>query len=435
MMQWRGMTHPISMSEQDLARHRLVTEAAAGRLTNAEAAAKASVTERTIRRWRAAVADQGVRGLMHGNRGRLSPRKIPKPEADGIIRLVRERYADCTAALIAEKLRELHGIRRDPKTVAGILREAGAWTSPMARTSRAKPIHRAWRERRSHRGSLVQFDGSYHDWFEGRGGLTEACLLAAIDDATGRVLHAEFAAHEGTLPVMGFWRAYVGLHGLPAHVYLDKFSTYRMHMETARENHDAKTQLQRAMATLGVGLIFANSPQAKGRVERLFRTLQDRLVRELRFKGIATALEANRFLKSVFLPDFNRRFAVPPREKQDHHRPLSQRELGGLREVLVRQERRVVQHDFTFSFRTRWYQILPTAGLVVRPKDTIDVREYPEGDLAFFIRNKPLVFEAILKQPPAETRKTPATLAPEATPNPHSRTNSFPVAADKFTSR
>lgn len=382
-------------------------------MTTAEAAEKFCVTERTVYRWKATVAARGIKGLIHGNRGRPSPRKIPGREAKRIIGIVKQTYLDCTAQLISEKLGEDHGIIRHPKTIARVLREAKAWESPMVRsTRRARVAHRSWRERRSHRGEMVQFDGSYHHWLEDRGGTGPMCLLAAIDDAGSEVLHAEFAAHEGVLPVMGFWLEYAGNHGLPKSIYVDKFSTYKMHLKTAVENPDTKHQLARAMKTVGVEVIFANSSQAKGRIERLFRTFQDRLVKELRFKGISTAEEGNRFLRDTFIPAFNRRFALKPKEEQDFHRPLGTKGLAGLREVFVRREERTVQHDFTVAFRTRWHQILPSPRLAVRPKDRVEVREYPDGTIRFFIRNKPIEVRAITKRMPEVSRKIAASLAP-----------------------
>ena len=376
-----------------------------------EAAERSCVSPRTVFRWQAAVISEGVKGLIHKSRGRPSMRAVPKRERDRIIRIVRKMYLDCTAQLITEKLEEEHGIVRDPKTIAAILRAGAGWQSPMARSvRRAKATHRSWRERRSHPGEMIQFDGSYHDWFEGRGNIGETCLLAAIDDASSAILHAEFAPDEGVLAVMGFMLGYAEKNGLPKSMYVDKFSTYRMPEAKAEMNPDTKTQLTRAMETVGTKMIFANSSQAKGRVERLFRTLQDRLIKELRFKRISSVEEANRFLKEKYLPAFNRRFAVAPKEEADVHRPVSARDLEGLRQVFVRREMRVVQHDFTVAFRTKWYQVLPSPGLAVRPKDPIDVREYPDAALGFFVRGKALQLALITKRLPREQRRVASTL-------------------------
>ena len=199
---------------------------------------------------------------------------------------------------------------------------------------------------------------------------------------------------------MGFWGHYAARHGLPQAVYLDRFSTYKMTQRAARENHDCKTQLQRAFATLGIEPIFALSPEAKGRVERLFKTLQDRLVKELRLRNLATAEAANRFLADRFLPAFNTKFRVVPRAAADYHRTLSERERRELPDTLCRMEQRSVMNDFTVSFKNQWYQILPTRGLAIRPKDAVLVREYPDGLISFSIRNKRAAASPIPKRQP-----------------------------------
>lgn len=405
----------ILMSEKETKKLEAVQSVRSGRDTQKEAAGRLGVTDRSVRNWLAAFDADRAEGLIHGNRGQESPRKLKKRERDRIARLVRTKYADFGPTLAAEKLAEGHRISRDAKTVRAVMVDEGLWV-PRAKRKGACAVHRAWRERRARRGELVQFDGSYHPWLEGRllgadGRPAELCLLAAIDDATGEVLWARFAPHEGTLPVMAFWAEYARRHGLPSSLYLDRFSTYKMTQRTAQENHDLKTQLQRAMDTLGVGLVFALSPQAKGRVERLFKTLQDRLVKEMRLRGIDTAVAADRFLEKTFLPAFNRKYRVEPRDRADAHRRLSARETVALPETLCRMERRTVMNDFTVSFRGQWHQVLPTKGLAIRPKDEVAVREYPDGTLSFSIRGKRAETKPIAKR--SEMRPaTPTTLAP-----------------------
>ena len=305
---------------------KVVRDILAGRRTQGGEAQRLKITTRCIRYWMESFEASGAEGLVHGNRGKESPRRIPKKERVQIASLIRKNYADFGPTFASEKLSELHGIMRDPKTIRSIMVEEKIWV-PGSKRGRTMVVHRTWRERRSRRGELVQFDGSYHDWFEGREGLGETCLLAAIDDATGELLWAQFVEHEGTLPVMGFFTQYAGKHGLPASLYLDRFSTYKMTQDVAVQNPDLKTQLQRAMKTLGVELIFALSPQAKGRVERLFKTLQDRLVKDLRIRNISSVQEANRFLEETYLTSFTRKYGVEPKVAQDAHRPLSKREL------------------------------------------------------------------------------------------------------------
>lgn len=385
------------MTRQENERVKVVRDILSGRRTQTGEAKRLGVTTRCVRYWTESFQAYGAEGLVHGNRGKASPRRISKKEREKIAALIRSNYQDFGPTFASEKLLELHGIERDPKTVRSIMVEGKIWI-PGNKASRAVAVHRAWRERRARRGELVQFDGSYHDWFEGRDGQTESCLLAAIDDATGELLWAQFAKHEGTLPVMGFFTEYAGKHGLPASLYLDRFSTYKMTQDVAVQNPDLKTQLQRAMKTLGVELIFALSPQAKGRVERLFKTLQDRLVKELRIRKISSAKEANRFLEQTFLASYTCKYGVEPKKKQDAHRPLSKREQDLLPQTLCRMEKRVLQNDFTVSFESQWFQVLKTTGLAIRPKDPVVVRQFPDGSLSLTIRSKPTNTKPILKR-------------------------------------
>mgnify|MGYP001614597098 CR=1 FL=1 len=402
------------MSTKELRNLQVVEQVRSGQLTSLEAAARLDVTDRTVRRWKALVAEQGAQGLTHASRGQVSPRRISPSERQHILKLIQAQYLDFGPTLVAEKLVELHGITRDPTTVRDLMVSEGLWIPRSKRTGWRSVVHRKWRERRAHRGELVQFDGSYHSWFEGRGGLAETCLLAAIDDATGQLLRLRFAPHEGTLPVMGFWTEYARKQGLPKEIYLDRFSTYKMTQQVAQENPDLKTQLQRAMDTLGVKLIFALSPQAKGRVERLFKTLQDRLVKELRLRNISSVTAANQFLDQHFVQDFNKKFSCTPREPTDFHRLLSIREQQALPETLCRMEQRVTQHDFTLSFKAQWYQLLPTRGLAIRPKDIVLVREYPEHTLSFSIRGKQALVKPIAKS--QERRSSARQLAQTLVP-------------------
>lgn len=393
----------ILMSAKEVKKMEAIEAIRAGRFTQKEVAERLKVTDRCVRYWVSVFNRRGATGLVHGNRGKESPHRVPKQERDKIVSIIRRKYPDFGPTLACEKLSELHRIHRDPTTVRGLMVKEGLWVPRAKRKGVRLVVHRAWRERKAHRGELVQFDGSYHPWLEDRlldlSGLpAELCLLAAIDDATGDILHLWFASDEGTLPVMAFWTQYAGIHGLPKAVYLDRFSTYKMTQRVALENHDLKTQLQRAFETLGIEPIFALSPQAKGRVERLFKTLQDRLVKELRLQGISTIEEANGFLAKTFVPSFNQKYRVEPREAADFHRRLSKRETDALPDILCRIEKRVVMNDFTVSFKAQWYQILPTKGLAIRPKDAVLVHEYPNGSLSFTIRNKRVLVKPVAKR-------------------------------------
>jgi len=351
------------------------------------------------------VKKSGAQGLIHGNRGKPSPNRLPDSERKRIVALVSEKYLDFTPTFAAEKLSEVHGITHDPKTIQSVLVEANIW---IKRVKRKKEQHRAWRERRPAYGDLIQFDGSYEHWFEERGG--ESCLLAAIDDATGQIVHAMFDYSEGVKPVCGFWEAYLIKNGKPSAIYLDKFSTYRMNLPTARENADTLTQFGRAMQELRIEVIHANSPQAKGRVERLFQTLQDRLIKELRLNNISDIKTANQFLTKKFIPAFNAKFAVEPRIKTNHHRSLTQRETNNLSAILCRQEERTVRSDFTISHSTRWYQLTAEQPVNVCKKDVIIVEERRDGQIQMRLRGKYLNYRALPTRPPKVLKRQPWVL-------------------------
>jgi transposase len=399
------------MSDKELLAATLIPQCLEGILTTKGAAERLAVDGRTIRRMKEKVRTGGTSALAHALRGRKGNRRIPKEEIRRMEYLLRTRYPDFTPTFAAEKLADLHGLVHDPKTVRAAMLRLGLWK---ARKGAATVIHREWRERRPLEGELVQYDGSYEAWFEDRllgddGLPLKACLLAAIDDATGKFMRAEFALHEGVLPTMGFWAAYAREHGLPEAIYLDRFSTYRMHMDVAAENPDTKTQFGRSMGRLGVKLIFALSPQAKGRVERLFRTLQDRLVKELRLRGISTMREADRFLHETFIPDFNRRFSHEARVPGNRHRPLTAHERDALDTILCREDPRTVLGDFTVPHGKSWYQLLPTPRLAIRPKDIVHIRTAADGTVSIWLRGKAVRWRTIDKvrgTGPKKERKT-----------------------------
>lgn len=385
------------MSKKELRISETITRLLKGDLTNRAAAQMIGVTVRTVRRMKSKVRRSGLAALAHAGRGRIGNRSMDEKERKKMERLLSEKYHDFGPTLAAEKLLLHHAIGRDPKTVRSVMIALGLWKE----RRRSIETHREWRVRRARFGELLQYDGSYHAWLEDRwtgpDGSHELCLLLAIDDATGKVTQAYFAPHEGLLPTLGFWLTYGLEHGLPFEIYVDRFSTYKMHMKVAAENEDTKTQFGRVMERLGVKLIFAHSPQAKGRVERVFGTLQDRLVKELRLAGISTPEAANVFIKETFLPDFNAKFSVAPREEGDLHRQLTKDERKETRTIFCREDQRTVCGDSTISHDAIWYQLCPTPRLHVRPKDKAVVRTGPDGEITVWIRAKQVITRTIEK--------------------------------------
>lgn len=411
------MAHNISllcMSRKTLDRYDIVQRLLRKEINGTHAAKVLDCSVRHVRRLKASVKARGPNALIHGLKNHPSNRRLPDEDRATIASLLKEKYPDFGPTFAAEKLREHHEIDRDPKTIRAIQIAEGLWKPKRVTT---KSEHRAWRQRRSAFGEMEQFDGSYHDWFEGRGGIATSCLLAAIDDATGKIVEAVFAPHEGVFPVFAFWKAYCEIHGKPRSIYLDKFSTYRMNSAIAKENPDLKTQFGRALEALGIEPIFAHSPQAKGRVERLFDTLQDRLVKEMRLRQIATIEEANRFLKEEFILTFNAKFSVEPASDADLHRVLIAQERALLSSVFARHEQRTVQNDFTFSFQSQWHQLTAVQPATVCRKDQVTIEEHLDGSIHVRLRGKDLNYVILPERPkkiwmPVVIAKTSATRKP-----------------------
>lgn len=384
------------MSKRDIDRHDVLKRLIRREIRRSHAAKLLKLTERHVTRLKQAVIASGAAALIHKQRGLPSHNRLPEKERATIVTLLKAKYPDFGPTFAAEKLSERHKIDRDPKTIRDIQMKEGLWKP---RRPMSKDDHRSWRQRRSAYGEMEQFDGCYHDWFEGRGGIVEACLLASIDDATGQPTKLEFAPHEGVFPVFAFWKAYVETNGKPRQIYLDKFSTYKMNQAAAKDNPDLKTQFQRAMAELRIEPVFANSPQAKGRIERLFDTLQDRLVKELRLANISTIEEANRFLAETFIPAFNKRFAVESASSGDMHRPLTAQEKKTLPAIFSRQEKRTVQNDFTFSFQNQWRQLTESQPVTVCKKDEVTVEEHLDHAIHVRLRGKELNWVILPQRP------------------------------------
>lgn len=377
-----------------LDRYDVITRLICAELNGTEAAQLLRLSTRQVRRLKGKVKKHGAVGLIHGNQGTPSNHRMPRQDRDKIVSLIHRHYIDFKPTFLTEKLKERHHIIRDPETIRQLMITEGLW---IPRRLRGTGTHRAWRSRKACYGELVQFDGSYHDWFEGRG--LPCCLLAAIDDASGRLIKASFGLHEGVIPVFTFWKAYLRTHGRPQAIYLDKFSTYKMNPGVAQENHDLRTQFERAMQELGIELITAHSPEAKGRVERLFGTLQDRLIKELRLAGINSIPEANTFLEEKFIPQFNERFAVEPAGTANLHRPLTSLHRTHLDTIFARQALRTVQNDFTVSFKNCWYQLTERQPVTVCRRDTVTIEERLDGSVRIRLRGKYLTYQLLPERP------------------------------------
>src|SRR5512135_700668 len=313
----------IRMSRREAKRLHIIHQALDEQITQTEAARLIDISDRQIRRMIRRIREEGDEGICHRSRGKSSNHGIPKRVKERVLKLFREEYHDFNLAHATEKLFEVHGLTINDETLRLWLNEAG-----IVYKKRKVKKHRQRRERKAYFGELVQIDGSHHDWFEGRGPV--CVFMGYIDDATNTV-HGRFYDYEGTMPAMDSMKRYIKQYGIPKSVYLDKHTTYKSWAEPTVEEelNDQKpmSHFEKSLAGLEIEVIHANSPQAKGRVERLFKTLQDRLVREMRLQGIKSVEEANAFLTG-YLPMYNRRFSKPASSESDLHRPaLHSREL------------------------------------------------------------------------------------------------------------
>jgi len=341
----------IMVRQKELRCLHVIHKVLEGEITQEEAAELVCLSERQIRRIVRRIREEGDTGIAHRSRGRESNRKKPKKLRERIIVLYQEKYSGFGPTLAAEKLSELDGIEVSDETLRLWLLDAGIWEE-----KRRRKKHRQWRERKHHMGEMLQMDGSPHDWFEGRG--PKCVLMAYIDDATGKVF-CRFYEYEGTIPAMDSFRRYIRKYGLPLSVYLDKHTTYKSWAKLTDEEimagrEEPLSQFQRALQELGVQVIHAHSPQAKGRVERLFGTLQDRLVKEMRLRGIKSIDEANEFLKD-YLPVYNKRFEVEPAREVNLHRRLTKG--VNLDRILCIKTQRTLRNDNTVAHEGKLYQV------------------------------------------------------------------------------
>jgi hypothetical protein len=397
----------VIMSVKELRRVHVIRQTMEQKLTQVQAGTVLGLTTRHIRRLIERVEQAGDQGLAHRGRGKPSNRRIPDKVKAMMLKRYEQRYGDFGPTLAAEKLTERHGLTLSDETLRRWLRARG-----VEHFTRRKRPHRVWRERRAHVGELLQLDGSHHDWLEGRG--PHGVLMAYIDDANSRVF-ARFYEYEGTIPAMDSFQRYVTRYGIPLAVYADKHTTYQSPAPPTVEEQLAgvkpTSQFGRALGELGVELIAAHSPQAKGRVERLFKTVQDRLVKELRLAGIATIEGANRFLEE-WLPIYNRRFAVQPAQAADLHRP--QPAGGDLNRILCIKTTRCLRRDWTVAHHGRLYQIHDT----LRATHVL-VEEQVDGMMRITHQGQTLGFHAITSRPmkAVEAKKVPRPRRP-VTPRP-----------------
>jgi transposase len=366
---------PFTMSDKEARRPGLVQAALAGKVTNGQAALALKVSVRQFRRLKAAYRRAGVEGLLHGNRGKPSARRLSPEDQQRTVDFINQRYAGLNDCHLTEKLREVEGLWVSRATVRRIRVAAGV---PAAHQRRA-PKHRSRRLREACEGALVQLDGSEFRWLgEDQPVLT---LHGAIDDATGKIVALHFRPAEDLHGYTELLRRLIATHGLPCNLYGDRLNVFirndaHWSIDEQLAGEQSRTQFGQMLVELAVGFIAAQCPQGKGRIERLWQTLQDRLVAELRLRGITTVDAAEAFLPE-FIADFNRRFARSPRLTATAWR----RAPRDLDSILACRYERVVARDNTVTLPGRWIQLPPGPGGRSWQRARVHVRELLDGRL------------------------------------------------------
>ncbi len=376
-----------NMTLKDLDRYNTVSLVLSKRMTQLKAAELLGVSDRHFRRLIKKYKEGGASALISKRTGSPSNNRFPEEKKEKALKLLSSKYKGFGPTLASEKLLENEDIKVSKETVRKWMIAYNLWKGKKRRSPK---IHQS-RLRRSSYGELIQVDGSPHDWFEGR--RPKCCLMGFIDDATSAVMHLQFVESESTEAYFRSIKEYLEKHGRPQALYTDRLSVFRINRSESTSKNAGLTQVGRALKELDIDLICANSPQAKGRIERLFNTLQDRLTKEMTLQGILSLEEAN-----VFLPDYikihNAKFSVTPFSPEDLHRELL--EVHNLEEILCYKSTRKLSKNLEISYEGRILQIETNRPSYSMRGAQVDVIESLDGDIKLFYGNQRLSFKELL---------------------------------------
>jgi len=395
------------MSKKELTRLEVMQRLKAKRLRQREASQMLGISVRQVKRLYHNFLASGAKGLVSQKRGQASNHRLSAEVVQQARDLIYARYHDFGPTLAHEKLVEKHKLNISDESVRKLMIGEGLWKPKRARRVE---VHQM-RERRACFGELIQIDGSDHDWFEGRG--PRSTLLVYIDDASGQLLELWFVEHESFFGYAQATRHYLERYGRPIAFYSDKHGIFRVNQNQDRGTSAGITQFGRALEELDIQIVCANSPQAKGRVERANQTLQDRLVKELRLEGISDRERANAYLET-FRQDFNRRFAQPPRSRHDAHRPLLA--TDDLEHILSHQETRTLTKNLTLQYDRATYQIQTERPSYALRNAQVTVCQKANGEVTILYQNKPLAFSLFQSQPRQAREVTSKTIDAELHP-------------------
>jgi transposase len=378
----------ITMSAKEVNRLEVMQRLEEKRMKQKAAAELLEISERQVKRLLRRYREQGASGLVSQRRGKPSSHQLTEGMRREVLDLLKGKYKGFGPTLACEKLVEVDGLKISDESVRKMMMVEGLWK---AKPARKLEVHQM-RERRACDGELEQMDGTDHDWFEGR---SERCtLLVMIDDATGKLGALSFVPEESFFGYCGLLRQYLTAHGRPAGLYTDKHGIFRVNIPNAGLG-DNLTQFGRAMQNLEIPILCANTPQAKGRVERANQTLQDRLVKEMRLRQINNMQQGNTYLPE-FMADFNARFAVQPRSSLDAHRPMLAHQ--NLDQILTWQETRLITKNLTLQFKKVVYQIQTDRPAYALNHAQVTVCEDDQGKVAILYKGDELSYTIFQKQ-------------------------------------
>jgi len=385
----------ITMTQKELSRYEIIKRLIRREINGTEASKQMDLSVRQVKNIKARVIKEGAKGVIHRKRGKSGNRKLSEEKVKRIEMIIKERYPDFGPTFAKEKLEENHKTKIGKETLRQLMI---GWSLWRPRPRKKNKEYRSWRQRKEYFGEMEQFDGSYFKWFEDRA--SDCCLLSSIDDATGNPTKLKLVHWETTKQAFSFWKEYLLKHGKPLCIYLDRHSIHKQNQKSVFDDFKAKTQFQRAMERdLGIEIIHAYSPQAKGRCEVRFNNFQDRLVKELRLAGISGMEEANKFLEEIFVPKFSQKFGAKPQKRGNLHRKLTKYELENLDRIFSLQHSRFVNNDFTVRYQGRWFQLLETQPCLVRKRERVLIEERINGDIFISLRGKYLNYKELPKRP------------------------------------
>lgn len=383
----------LEMRSKEVDRYDIIRRVIEGKIKQVEASEILGITTRQIRKIERRVKKEGVKGIIHRLRGCPSNRRFKNKIEEKIKNIIKEKYIDFGPTFANEKLKIKHNIKIGTETLRQLMIKEGYW-----KNRKMKEQHRDWRERKEHYGEMVQLDGSEHAWFEKRG--KKKVLIKYVDDATSRFQYGVFVDSESTEELLRSIKEYIKRYGRPMSLYVDRDSVFKVNLNNRYVENgttEKETQFTRAMSELGIRVIFASSPQAKGRIERSYRTDQDRLVKEMRLEEINEAEVGNKYLEDEYMDDYNIKFSREPKEKENFHRLLLREH--DLDKILSIQVERLVKKDFTIQIDNNFYQLEAKQPVRVCSGIKVILEKRLDGIMRIRYKEKYLNYHNISKQP------------------------------------